>query len=92
MVGVASQPTRMMSCMFGSDGSAAKDGRPSGYTPASMTPMTTSVAPLDALSSPEDGERPRKDGVRVVCSSCFPYMFWWLLRCLLSFLLALLVL
>ena len=25
----------------GSDGSAAKDARPSGYTPVSMTPMTT---------------------------------------------------
>ena len=54
----------------GSDASAAKDARPSGYTPVSRTPMTPSLAPLDAGSSPDDSESRRKDGVRVVCSSC----------------------
>jgi hypothetical protein len=54
----------------GSDGSAAKDARSMGYTPVSRTPITTSVAPPDAWSNPDDSERCRNDGVSVVCSYC----------------------
>jgi hypothetical protein len=69
-VGVETQPPRNLLGGGDSDGSAAKEGRPSGYTPVSMTPMTTSEAPLDAGSKPDDAERRRNDGVSVVCSSC----------------------
>ena len=38
--------------------------------PVSMTPITTSAAALDLGSSPDEAERPRKEGDSVVCSCC----------------------
>jgi len=68
--GVETQPPRNVLGGGGSDGSAAKDARSFGYTPVSMRPITTPVAPPDAGSRPDDSERPRNDGVSVVCSWC----------------------
>jgi len=68
--GVETQVPRNLLGGCGSDASAAKDARPLGYMPVSMTPITTSAAALDLGSSPDEAERPRKEGDSVVCSCC----------------------